>query len=117
MYKIPNITSDPNQILSPVLPDGVNTVQLTMKYISNLKAWYMDLVYLDRTIKGIRICNCANLLRQLQRIIPFGIGCVVNDGTDPFFIDDFEKERASLLLLTQDEIDAYEAYLTSQKIP
>jgi hypothetical protein len=113
MYVIPNITNEPNQVLSLVLPDGVNTAKVTLRYLSNLKAWYMDMEYKFLTINNRRVCNNLNLLRQWKHVIPFGLGCVVSDGSEPFFIDDFANGRANLMLLAEEEVGAYEEYLQS----
>jgi hypothetical protein len=115
MYQIPNISNDPNQSINFVLPDGVNTAKLTLRYLSNIRAWYMDLEYQDFSCNNRRICSSPNMLRQWKRTLPFGLGCYTLDGSDPYFIDDFQNGRCGLLVLTPDEIDNFEGYLIGLK--
>jgi len=115
MYQVTNITNDPNQSLNLVLPDGVSTAQLNLRYKSNLKSWYMDLTYLGFSFSNRRVCSHPNLIRQWFKILPFGLGCYTLDGSDPYFIEDFQNGRSGLLLLTEDEVDNFEQLLSELK--
>lgn len=115
MYQITNITDDPKQKLNVVLPDGVSIAQLSLRYLANLRSWYMDVLYEDISIKNRRICSSPNLLRQWNNVLPFGLACYTTDDSDPFFIDDFENGRCGLLVLTPDELDNYQQMLSELK--
>lgn len=115
MYAIPNISSDPIQAINLVLPDGENTAKVTLRYLENDQAWYMDLEYQATIINGLRVCSNPNLLRQWRKILPFGLGCFTLDNSDPYFIDDFTTGRCGLLLLSQAEVDNFETLLSELK--
>ena len=116
MYKIENITSDPAQAFTLVLPGRSDTAKLTLYYIERLMSWYMDLEYEDKTIRSRRVCSSPNLLRQWYKTMPFGLACYTLDNTDPFTAEDFEAGgRCGLIVLSEDEAFGYEEYLTELK--
>jgi len=115
MYLIPNITNDPSQVMDLAMPDGVSTAQIYLRYKSNLKSWYMDLVYQEFSFNNRRVCSHPNLIRQWLKILPFGLACYTLDGSDPYFKDDFQGGRCGLLLLTEAEVNNLEQFMSEQK--
>ena len=115
MYQLPNITDDTKQRLTLVLPDGVNTATLELRYSSINKSWFLDLEYQTTEIKGRRVFASPNLLHQWKNILPFGLACYVLDGSEPYLADDFLSGRCGLLLLTQDEVARYTSLLGEAK--
>ena len=115
MYQLTSITKDPYQKIVLILPGSVGKATLYLQYLTQLQSWYMTLDYLNYSIDNRRVYSSPNLLRQWDKVFPFGIGCYTKDNTDPYLIDDFQNGRCGLVMLSQAEIENYEAYLTDQK--
>lgn len=79
-------------------------IDFTLKYFPAVRMWFIDITVDDIEIKNIRICHNLNLLAQYSNILNFGIFVDVNGITEPVLVDDFSAERATLNLLTSDEI-------------
>ena len=114
MYQINNISSEPNQSIDLVLPDGSSVATLTLNYSSNLKSWYMSLLYNDFSLNGRKVYSNPNILRQWKNTLPFGLACITTDNSDPFYVDDFSKGRCSLVLLNQAEVQNFETALSGK---
>ncbi len=108
--QITNLTNFANQSTGLQLPDG-STVTMGLIYQGATERWQMSIAYptLNFTATGLSVCCYPNLLRQWEHILPFGIACVTLDQTDPFDINDFSSGRATIYLLTQDDIMAITA--------
>jgi len=110
MQTITEINNDAKQKLSLVTEDGV-TFDFTIEYKPNVLGWFFSLTYEDFTVNNVRLCNFPNLLRQWKNKLPFGIMCTVNDGSEPFLIDDFATDRVQIHLLTTTEVELVESEL------
>ena len=111
MYQIQNILNNPKQEFILAIPDSSETALLTLRYSSNSQCWYMDLTY-DTTVVGSRqVCSSPNLLYQWKNVLPFGLGCYALDGSDPYYLDDFQTGRCGLLVLSAADVLAYVVYL------
>lgn len=86
-------------------------ISLFMRYLPSQQFWMMDIGYNDFQANGLLVVTSPNLLRAFKNIIPFGLACTTVDGNDPYYIDDFSLQRASLYLLTQAEVEAMEEEL------
>jgi len=115
MYKVENVTSDPSQSFNLIIPNSTDTMHVTLRYIYNLQSWYMNFEYKAVVFNNRRVCSSLNLLQQWKKILRFGLACYTMDGSDPFFIDDFEKGRCGLLVLSESEVDNYNQLLSSLK--
>ncbi len=51
------------------------------------------------------------MLRQFRNIIPFGLACVIADGFEPVYQDDFTSGRASLYLLNEADVAEVETLI------
>ena len=107
MILIENLTEDARQIHHITLDDG-STVDITLIYLPAIQRWQFDIIHPQLTCYGRLLSNHPNLLRQWRRIIPFGLACIVTDGTEPFDINDFIYGRVELYILTADEVSAVE---------
>lgn len=83
-------------------------ITMNLRYMPSIQGWQMDLSYNDFTANGIHVVGSPNLLRNFKNIIPFGIACVVTDGLDPYYIDDFSSGRAVLYLLSEADVKSVE---------
>lgn len=111
MLQIQNITSDPLQTQTVVLPNG-NAFTIAMYYIPLQYGWFFtNITYQTFTITGLRISNNPNMLYQYQQAVPFGLACFSASGREPTQQLDFVSGASSLYILTQQEVAEYTAYI------
>lgn len=113
MLPILNLTNDPNQKMTLVLPDGTKLV-LQLQYVASQDGWfYTSITNAGQNFQlGItRICVIPNALRQFKNLINFGLTCVTQSGREPTQLDDFSSGAFQLFVLTQAEVLQYEAAL------
>ena len=104
MLQVTGLTAVPKQSIKIQLDDG-SIVELRFIYRTNQRAWFFDVLYKDFSCCGIQLTNCPNIIRQFQNILPFGVGCYVKDGYEPWFLNDFESGRVSVFVLSADDVD------------
>jgi len=95
--------------------DNGDTIDIILYFQSRTNNWKMDVTSGDFILKGIRVSHVLNLLCQYHNIIPFGIGVIIDDGGEPFLINDFSTGRVQLAILTPDEVNAVDAFYVSLK--
>ncbi len=100
------------QRLQVLLEDG-NTVTLTLRYLSGIRQWSIDIEYKDFVLHGERLCNAYNFLQQYSLILPFGLNVTVSDGREPLLLNDFESGRVQLSLLSATEVQTIRTYYTN----
>jgi len=95
--------------------DNGDVIEIILYFQSRTNTWKMDITSGDFDLKGLRISHVLNLLCQYNNIIPFGIGVIIDDGGEPFLINDFSTGRVQLAILTSDEVAAVDAFYVSIK--
>lgn len=111
MIQVTNITSDPTQQSSIILPDQT-FINMTISFIPQQLGWFItNFVYGTVTINGLRICNSPNFLRQWKNILPFGMACVSQNSREPSLQQDFISGASTLYILTHDEVKQFEDFL------
>ena len=113
MRQITEIDSTPRQTLN-LVGESNERIKLTLQFRPSQQSWYCDIEYLDFTVNGVKVLNSPNFLRQWKNLLPFGMSCIVADGTDPYFVDDFTNQRAVVNLLTTDEVNTIEESVLSE---
>ena len=103
MYKITNITDNPKQQFSFPTDNG-KLIKLKLYFISSQIGWFFDVEYDGIVSTCHRVTNCPNIIREKKNIFPFGIACSVNDGQEPWFVDDFLTGRATLYIVPYNEV-------------
>lgn len=117
MNKIVNITDDPLQTQTIILPNG-NVFTYAMYYIPNQYGWFFNnITYGSFVLNSLRITNNANMLYQWQNLLPFGIACFSVSKREPTQQQDFLSGASSLYVLTQAECQAYAAYIRGGALP
>lgn len=112
MYQIQQITSDPNQQQTIILPDGTSLL-LVMRFVPMQYGWFItELTYGTFTIRNVRITVSPNMLYQFKNNIPFGLACFSQDSREPTQQQDFSSSAANLYILTKAEVDQYTAVLS-----
>jgi hypothetical protein len=113
MYLIQNITSNPSQAQTLILPNGQQT-NLTISYYPQQYAWFIvSLTYGTFTLTGIQITTNPNLLHQWRNQLPFGLACFVSGNREPTQQQDFSSGAAQLYILSAAEVVAYQTHLVS----
>lgn len=107
MRQITGLTADAKQSVK-IQDEKGGIVKFTFFYLDNQQSWFFDIEYGDFICKSIRLTNCPNIIRQYREVLPFGFGCKVSDGLEPFFIDDFESGRVMIFLLDRADVDYVE---------
>ena len=109
MKILTEISDDSKQLFTVVLENN-QTFNFALEFLDQQERWIYNLTYepADLTIQGSSIVNSPNILRQFERIIDFGIGIITDQGDDPSFIDDFSSGRATINILTAEEVQAVE---------
>lgn len=113
MLPILGLTSDPNQSITVVLPDGSKLV-LSLSFNLAQNGWYYNSIVnsAQNFNLGItRVCVIPNALRQFKNLINFGLTCVTATGREPSQIQDFASGAFQLYVLTQSEVLQYENFL------
>jgi hypothetical protein len=111
MYQIQQITSDPAQEQTLVLPDGTQ-IGFSMTYLPGQQIWNCNISYGSSfVLNGLQIVNNPNLLQQWKNIIPFGLGCFSTSSREPSQLSDFSSGYASLYILSSDDVATYTSAL------
>lgn len=111
MYKIEKITNYPRQSMTVVISDG-SSFFMEIYFIPMQQGWFItQLTYGDFEIKGLRITNNVNMLRNFRNKIPFGLACYSTANREPSLEDDFLSESSILYVLTEAEVLEVEDYL------
>lgn len=112
MLLIQQVTQDPLQKQTLVLPDGT-TLTLVLYFRPQQLGWFInELTYGDFTLRGVRITNSPNILYQFKNQIPFGLGCFSTANREPSLQEDFSSGASKLYILTQAEVDEYAEFLS-----
>jgi hypothetical protein len=113
MLLIQNLTDDPKQEQSITLPDG-SRLFLSLYYRQSQNGWfYQELSNVTQKflVKGMRVVNIPNVLRQFKNLINFGLACYTQGNREPTQLQDFSSGASKLYILTQAEVLEYESYL------
>lgn len=112
MYLIQRITTNPLQSQTLVLEDGTS-FSMTMYFRPMQQGWFFnEISYGDNfLVRGVRVVNSPNILRQWGNILPFGIGCFSAGNREPSLQDDFSSGVSKLYVLNAAEVAEYSEFL------
>lgn len=111
MLLIQNLTADPLQQQSLVLPDG-SQLLIEIYYRPQQYGWFFNTIQNKGfSVKGIRITNNSNMLRQWKNLINFGLACYTDGNREPTQQQDFLSGAAKLYVLTAAEVLEYEKFI------
>lgn len=118
MNLLQNLTTDPIQQQTIVLPNGQSFIY-TMNFYSMQRGWFFSNITYGSifAINGVRICNLPNILYQWSNLIPFGIACFSPSGREPSLQQDFASGASNLYILSPAEVAAYVAYVRGGPLP
>lgn len=110
MRLIDRLTTDARQRYTLVAEDG-EEIDLLLWYAPSQQGWMMDVTAGSFTVEGVQLVNAPNIMRIYRNFINFGFTITVNDGLDPYYLDDFVSGRVKFYLLTAAEVEQIEARL------
>lgn len=110
MILVTNIIDNPWQTMNLKLYNG-QLLNLTLWYSYSQQGWFYSFFYGTYIVNNKRMVNSINMLRSIRNAIPFGLACVVKDGYEPVFINDFKSGRASLYILDPTDVNLVENLL------
>jgi hypothetical protein len=111
MYLIQQITDDPLQKQTLILPNGIS-LSLTISFAPMQYCWFVvSLVYGSFTLNGLQITNSPNMLHQFKNQIPFGLACFSTNNREPSQQEDFASGASQLYLLSAAEVAQYAGLL------
>ena len=112
MLLITQVSSNPLQERTFLLGDG-SQFTFSLYFVPLQAGWFIpQLVYGDFTINGLRISNSPNMLHQFRNQLPFGLACYSDANREPALQEDFSSNASRLYVLTADEVQEYQGYLT-----
>lgn len=112
MYQINQITTDPQQKQTLILPTGQQFL-LQLEWMPIQQGWFIrNLTYQSFVLNNLRIVVSPNMLQQWRNIIPFGIQCQSDNQREPSLQQDFFSKACRLYVLTQAECQQYQDFLT-----
>lgn len=113
-YQIQTITDDALQVQNFTLADG-SQLQITFYYRPRQIGWFiLNLTYQTFILNEVRITNSPNMLRQFKNQLPFGLACVTDQLREPTQQGDFASGAAILYILTAQEVQDYEEFLSRE---
>lgn len=113
MNQILQITASPKQKQILILVDG-SPMSLDMYFCPMQLCWFIrQIAYRDFVLYGLKITNSPNMLHQFKNQIPFGLACFSKSNREPSLQEDFSSQNSRLFILTAEDCDAYEEFLTS----
>lgn len=116
MYTVQQVTSDPYQTQTLLLPDGGQVI-IYMRFVPLQYGWFFQSIqYNNFLLEGIRIVNSPNMLHQYRNQIPFGMACFSTNNREPSQQQDFSSGNSVLYLLSQAEVIQYAEFLSGEQI-
>lgn len=114
MYLIQQVTNDPLQSQTIILPNGT-TFSLTTYFRPLQLGWFINnLTYGNFQLNGVRITVNPNILNQFRNQIPFGLACFSSQNNrEPSQQNDFISRACDLYVLDSDEVAEYAELLAN----
>jgi len=107
MQQITDIGATARQKFKFQIENG-DLAEFVLYFSETQRCWFMDITYGNFTSKGLRVVNSINILSAYKNILRWGLACVVNDGFEPWFVDDFSTGRAALYVTNYEELQDLE---------
>lgn len=103
MNILTGLSAQPKQQSAFVLSDG-SQVSLYLEYRPQQMGWFFDLTWQSITLNGQRLAVFPNILRQWQRLLPFGVAVVSTGDVEPLNVTDLSDGTVTLLVLTAEDV-------------
>tara|TARA_R100000655_G_scaffold15789_3_gene34817 strand:+ start:17780 stop:18115 length:336 start_codon:yes stop_codon:yes gene_type:complete len=103
MKRIENIGNEGLQ--SQVIPLSNGDAVLTIRFLSLVQIWTMDVTYNERAIYGVKLSCGVIHMRSKNFPFDFIVEDTSSSGLDPFQIEDFSSGRTILYLVEAEEME------------
>jgi hypothetical protein len=103
MIQITSIIATTDQTFQTTLADG-SIIRFELFFRPRIPAFFINITWGTFAINGLKLAHNINLLWQFKNI-PFGICVSLDDGTEPYLVDDFTTGRAQFFILEQADLD------------
>lgn len=110
MQAITSITAQPKQTFTIRLNNN-ESATINLYYYASQRSWYFDYQYKDYINNGNKVVLSMNLLRNVRKILPFGIGFVSTSNADPFSINSFVDGSCMMILLNKEDVQTIEDFV------
>lgn len=114
MYQVTNISNAAKQRLNLVTPEG-ELIVMSIEYKPLQYGWFItELTYNDFVLRGVRLVTSPNVLYQFKNKLPFGL-CIKNKNNfEPMLQQDFSSGNSTMFILTSDEVEQLENFLSGE---
>lgn len=114
MYRVQKISDYPKQTKTFNLPGG-DKIIFTIAFIPMQKSWYIESLTVGaKKINGVKVVTSPNFLRAWKNTLGFGMACFSSEGRDPQFAEDFIEGKNTLFILSKEEVQSYEDFLSGR---
>ena len=103
MKRLDGIRATGTQNFATTASNG-DTVLMTLYFKSATQQWFIDIEWNSFILRGNRVYSSPNMLCQYEKIIPFGLACIVEGGGEPFLVNDFSQNRVNIYMLSPEEV-------------
>lgn len=110
MKIITSITNQPKQNFSITLDDN-SVVIINLYFAMTQRAWYFDFKYNNYECNCNKVVLTFNAIRHLREKLPFGIGFISENQSDPFDLNDFKNNNVMMMILNKDDVEEYESLI------
>ena len=103
MKRLDGIRATGIQKLSTTAYNG-DIISMTLYFNAAIQGWKIDVEWNSFVLRGNRVYSSPNMLSQYEKIIPFGLACIVEGGGEPFLVNDFSQNRVNIYMLSPEEV-------------
>ena len=114
MIKVTLIGSENNQVMRFVLNENRKKIDVILRYKEQVQGWFISFTYENFTVNNHRMVTSGNFLHQFRNVLPFGMLCEVEGNQEAMLPEDFSSGRASLYVLTREEVQSFSEVISGQ---
>lgn len=100
--RIQNITNEADQ-RHTIITENQDVI-LRLYFLPTVQSWFMDVSYGDKSVKGVRLSLAVSHIRASNLPLDFIVEDTLNQGIDPFKLDDFFTGRCNLYMMSADDM-------------
>jgi hypothetical protein len=114
MKLLTELSNDYKQKHNIILENG-ESFDLTLEFIEQQEGWFYSIKYGDNfEVKGQRLVIGMNIIRKWKNLLPFGLGVMTEDLSEPSFVDDFTSGRVDVNILNESDVEEIEEEVYGQ---
>lgn len=110
MKQLTGLSAEPKQRFM-VQIEGGDVATFYFYFLPTQIGWFFDIEYGNFKSTGLRLVNSPNIIGQYFNLLRFGLACVVSDGAEPYFLNDFINGRVQVYITSEQEVKEIEEAL------